>query len=51
MNDKKIDINEYSKNFPNSEKYGKTCISLPVHQKITEKEIIFISNAIKKYLN
>ena len=38
-------------NFPNSEKYGKTCISLPVHQKITEKEIIFISNAIKKYLN
>ena len=34
--------------FPNSKKYSNTCISLPIHQKITQKQIIYICDIIKK---
>ena len=35
--------------FPVAEKLCKTTISLPVHEFITEKEIIYVSNLIKKF--
>ena len=35
--------------FPIAEKLCKTTISLPVHEFITEKEIIYVSNLIKKF--
>ena len=45
--------NKYSlkkKDFPNAEKYGKTSISLPVHQFINSKMINFIYSSIKEVL-
>ena len=35
--------------FPVAEKLCKTTISLPVHEFITEKEIIYVSDLIKKF--
>ena len=35
----------------NATNYGKTCLSLPIYPKLTNKEIDFISSKINGFLN
>ena len=39
------------KNLKNSEKLGKKILSLPISEEHSEKEIIYISQKIKEFLN
>ena len=39
------------KHFPNAEKFYKSCLSFPLHTKLTGKDVKVICNYIKKYLN
>ena len=41
--------NYFEGDFPVAEKLCKTTISLPVHEFVTEKEIIYVSDLIKKF--
>lgn len=34
---------------PNTEVYGKTCITLPLHTKLTEREVRYIASSIREY--
>ena len=49
LNIKNSEYNYKEGDFPVAENLCKTPISLPVHEFITEKEIIYVSNLIKKF--
>lgn len=38
-------------NFPNSEKFYKNCLSIPIHMDLSNKDLKFIVNSINKFFN